>query len=298
MGAKEQPVSRRYLSLGDSMQLQPVTRAGPALALSPDGTRLAFIGDTLFRIWIKSRDALEPVVIAGTERASNPVFSPDGRWIAYTADNQLRKVPVEGGASVTIADSVGRTFGLAWLDDGTLVFPVSSLLGLRRVSQTGGPISIALDDSVFGGLAPIAPTPLPGARGVLFQVCASGCVTMSLHVLDLNTGREKLLFKNAGMGWYLPSGHIFYVRNDGVALLVPFDLKTLEPRGWGRVQPAESGSGGQHDSVRSGVGRSIQFLRHVARWAAGRRGSRQQQLGTRHLDQAARPRPFRPAHVQ
>ena len=230
-GAEERPVARRYVSLGDSVQLQPVSQAGPALALSPDGTRLVFVGDSLSRLWIKRRDGLDPVVIAGTEHASSPVFSPDGRWIAYQADNKLRKVPVEGGASVAIADSVARSFGLAWLDDGTIVYPPPSLLGLRRVSQAGGPSSIAIDDSVFKGLAPIVPTPLPGARGVLFQLCGSGCVTMSLHVLDFKTGREKLVLNNAGMGWYLPSGHLFYVRSDGVALLVPFDLNTLETHG-------------------------------------------------------------------
>ena len=229
--AAERPVERHYLSLGDSVRLQFVTLSGPPLALSADGSRLAFIGDTLSRIWVKHRDALDPVLLPGTEGASSPVFSPDGTWIAYTAGNHVKKVRVDGGASITIADSAGTGLGLAWLDDGTLVFPTTSLLGLRRVSQAGGPVAVVLADSVFGGLAPMEPTPLPHARGVLFHVCSSGCVTMGLHVLDFRTGKEKLLYSDAAMGWYLPTGQLLYLRPDGVALLVPFDLATLEAHG-------------------------------------------------------------------
>jgi len=229
--AEERPVERHYLSLGDSAHLQALIVTGPPLALSPDGSRLAFVGDTLSRLWIKRRDALEPTMLPGTEGASGPTFSPDGAWLAYIANNHLKKVRAEGGASITIADSAGTGFGVAWLDDGTLVFSAANLLGLRRVSQSGGAVSVTIPDSLFKGLAPMLPTPLPHGRGILFQVCASGCVTMGLHVLDFKTGKEKLLVKDAAMGWYLPTGHFFYVRRDGVALLVPFDLTTLEMHG-------------------------------------------------------------------
>ena len=118
----EPPIERHYLSLGDSAHLQTVVTIGPPIALSPDGSRIAFIGDTLSRIWVKRRDALEPVLLPGTDGASSPVFSPDGAWIAYVANNHLKKVRADGGASVPIADSAGTGFGLAWLDDRTSSF--------------------------------------------------------------------------------------------------------------------------------------------------------------------------------
>jgi serine/threonine-protein kinase len=233
VGAAGRPIERHYLSLGDSAHVQMFVGIGPPLALSPDGSRLAFIGDTLSRIWVKRREALEPVLFPGTEGASSPVFSPDGAWIAYVANNHLKKVRAEGGASITIADSAGTGFGLAWLDDGTLIYPTTSLLGLRRVSESGGPVTVTVADSVFKGLAPMLPTPLPHARGILFEVCASGCVTMELHALDFKTHREKLVLKDVAMGWYLPTGQLLYVRRDGAALAVPFDLGTLETHGAG-----------------------------------------------------------------
>src|SRR6185437_1485800 len=121
-------VARRYMSLGDSVQMQIAQRVGLPLALSPDGSRLAFLGDTLFRIWVKRRDALDAVPLAGTEGASSPTFSPDGQWIAYVSDGHLKKVRADGGVSITIADSAGTGFGEAWLDDGTLVYTDASLL--------------------------------------------------------------------------------------------------------------------------------------------------------------------------
>ncbi len=231
--AADRPIERHYISLSDSVPLQTARLAGPPLAISADGSRLAFLGDSLSRIWIKRLDDLNPAVLPGTEHATSPVFSPDGQWIAYTAGTQLKKVRVDGGASITIADSVSVGYGVAWLDDGTLVYPSVSLLGLRRVNESGGAVSVVLPDTVFKGLAPIFPTPLPHTRGLIFQVCSSGCVTMSLHVLDFKTGQHKLLFNDVAMGWYLPNGDLLYVRRDGVALVAPFDLSKLETRGAG-----------------------------------------------------------------
>jgi len=229
--AGDRPIERHYVSLGDSVQLQSSKLVGAAIALSPDGAALAFVGDTSDRIWVKRRDVLDPTPIPGTEHAGDPVFSPDGEWIAYTADGQIRKVHTDGGPSITLADSVATGYGIAWLDDGTLVFTNQTLLGMRRISAAGGPVSVALADGVIHGDVPLLPTPLPGSRGVLFVDGASNGVRSSLHVLDLKTGKQKAIVDGVVMGWYLPNGELLYVRRDGVALVVRFDLSDLSTRG-------------------------------------------------------------------
>jgi serine/threonine-protein kinase len=223
--AAREPATWQYITLGDSVAL--LTQS-PGMALSPDGSRFVFKDDRQNgRLWLKQRGELNPRPIDGTERAQNPVFSPDGEWIAYVADGRLKKVRTSGGASVTLADSVAGGYGgAAWLDDGTLVYVPPSLQELRRVSASGGPSTVVLSRgqaSLAGGGAGM-PVALPGARGVLFQLCGSSCVTMSIHVLDLRTGKEKLLLDDVAQAWHLPSGHLLYVRRDGVALVAPFDL--------------------------------------------------------------------------
>ncbi|MDH4045009.1 MAG: hypothetical protein OEW06_11165, partial [Gemmatimonadota bacterium] len=230
--ASRQPTTWQYISLGDSVRL---TMLFPALALSPDGNTLVFKDNAVNGLlWVKQRGQLRPTAIPGTERASNPVFSPDGEWVAFTADGRLRKVRASGGAAVTLADTVAGVFGGAtWLDDGTLVYVVPTLNELRRVSASGGEGAVALRDTslVGGGIG--YPVALPGARGVLFQYCASSCVTLRIHVLDLRTGRQKVLLEDVVQAWYLPSGHLMYVRRDGVVLAAPFDLDALEITGEG-----------------------------------------------------------------
>jgi serine/threonine-protein kinase len=218
-----QPATWQYVTLGDSLTL---TTQVPAMALSPDGSMFVFKDDRQNgRLWIKQRGELNPTPINGTERAQHPVFSPDGEWVAYVADGHLKKVRASGGASVTLVDSAAGGFGgAAWLDDGTLVYVPPNLLELRRVSAGGGSSTVVLSGAALAGGGVGHPIALPGSRGVLFQVCGSSCVTMSIHVLDLRTGKEKLLLDDVARAWYLPNGHLLYVRRDGVALVAPFDL--------------------------------------------------------------------------
>jgi len=220
----------QHVTLGDSAAM---VGGYQAMALSPDGSMLVFKDDRQNGLlWVKRRDRLDPTPIPGTERAQNPVFSPDGQWIAFSADGHLKKVRASGGATVTLADSVGPGFaGVAWLDDGTLVFGTPALTRLMRVSDAGGPSTPLLTaDSLSGGGIGL-PVALPGSKGVLFQYCTSGCTATRIHVLDLSTGHQKQLLPDAVSPSYLPDGRLMWVRLDGVVMAAPFDLGRLEITG-------------------------------------------------------------------
>jgi serine/threonine-protein kinase len=234
-GAADRQPSWQYVGLGDSAT---VALDAPAMALSPDGNALVFKDSHQNgQLWVKRRGELDPAPIPGTERAQNPVFSPDGEWVAFVADGHLKKVRASGGPTTTLADSVAIGYGgAAWLDDGTLIYVTPNLGELRRIPAAGGAITVVLPDSVLqrtgvvgGGIG--QPVPLPGSRGVLFQLCTAGCVTMSIQALDLRTGKVKALLENVAQAWYLPGGRLLYVRRDGVALAAPFDLRRLEITG-------------------------------------------------------------------
>jgi len=217
-----------YIGFGDSAH---VTLNVPALAISPDGSTIVFKADVQDgRLWIKRRGELDPTPIPGTERAGATAFSPDGQWIAFVADQHLKKVRLSGGAVVTLADSVWNS-GAAWLDDGTLIYANLGFNAMRRISAAGGTPTVVLRDSALFGRSASGFGPLPGGRGVLFTSCTAGCATMNLWVLDLRTSKAMRLFDDVAQGWYLPDGQLLFVRRDGAALVAPFDLKKLEPTG-------------------------------------------------------------------
>jgi len=218
---------------------RPVSRSGlafpagqtptGAMELTRDGARLVYQGpgDSGGQLWVKERDRYEATPLAGTAGSGMPATSPDGKWVAFVQRSQLKKMPVTGGAAITIADSV-QPFGMAWLDDGSLVY-TGSQFDLRRVSGDGGTSTRVWRDSTVAGAFT---TPLPGARGVIFVACSQNCLQADLRVLDLRSRASRSLqLPDAVQGWYLPTGRLVYVRLDGSMFTVPFDLGSLETRG-------------------------------------------------------------------
>jgi serine/threonine-protein kinase len=224
-----QRVARHLVELADNVGVRR-SGAESALAISPDGLRIAFVsdsGDGL--LWVRRLDELRPQPLLGTDGARWPTFSPDGEWIAFVRRGGLEKVRTDGGATIKLADSVSSSFGgVAWLDDDTMIFSDEGL-GLRRIDAAGGPVSEWLTPASGRGEA--APTPLPDARGVLFLSCSSNCVDMAVRVLDFESGEVHVVAEEAVRGWYLPTGHVVYVRRDGAALAAPFDLGSLSVTG-------------------------------------------------------------------
>jgi len=79
----------------------------PVLAVSPDGTQLAYAASDSAgtkRLYVRPIDSLEARLLAGTEDASTPFFSPDGQSIGFFAPGKLKKVQISGGAALTLAD--------------------------------------------------------------------------------------------------------------------------------------------------------------------------------------------------
>ena len=98
------PVTRMVITLPPGDQLAALDY--PAVAISPDGTQLAYVairGGTR-QIYLRGLDSLEARPLAGTEEASSPFFSPDGQWLGFFAGTTLKKISVSGGAALTLAN--------------------------------------------------------------------------------------------------------------------------------------------------------------------------------------------------
>ena len=136
--AAEDPSLMRF-----TMDTGPTDIIGPTMAISADGTRVAYRAPNPNGFpWLVTRLLSETTatVLAGTEGAYNPFFSPDGEWIAFFSfsTSKIMKVPVQGGVPVALADaSIGR--GGSWGEDGTIVAELDPFSGIWRLSDQGGP---------------------------------------------------------------------------------------------------------------------------------------------------------------
>ena len=228
------PVSRYALSFATAQA--PV--ADRPIAISPDGSHLAYIGPGEVggtQIWLKSRDSDEAEPLAGTSTAVSFTFSPDGRWIAFTQQNQqVKKVPILGGAAIALADFAQATRGIAWLDDGTIVYLESGARVLKRIPDVGGPATVIWEADSTQPTTAYYPVAIAGGRGVLFTVCegGAGCpAAMDVWAANLRSLKAQRVAPGAIRAFYAPTGHLVYVRRDGGMLAVPFSARSLRATG-------------------------------------------------------------------
>ena len=207
---------------------QSITAAfGQAVAISPDGTQVAYTANQ--RLFLRSMPELEPRPIAGIDTAvTSPVFSPDSRSVAFwsSADQMLERVAVSGGGAVKICRA-DRPLGVRWGTDG-IVFGQANK-GIMRVSANGGTPEILV--SVKDGEQAYGPQILPGGETVLFTL-ASGTAaqrwdTARIVTYSLRSGERKTLVDGGSDGRYVPTGHLVYATG-GIVFAVPMDLNRLE----------------------------------------------------------------------
>ena len=206
--------------------------ADDPIAISPDGRQLVYAtsGDSK-QLYLRAMNWLKPTLIPGTEGARVPFFSPDGQWVGFFAEGKLKKVPLAGGATLTVCDAeVG--YGASWGTDNAIIFAPTYTAGLLRVSASGGtPEEITSGPSEQGVLASLWPEVLPGTTSVLLTILTgAGLENMQIAVLSMGTGERRILVEGGAHARYASSGHIVYARGSSL-LAAPFDIDRLEVTG-------------------------------------------------------------------
>ena len=194
------------------------------VALSPDGTRVVYVANN--RLYHRSIDAGEASPVPGVEPgARNPFYSPDGRWIGFWQDRQLKKVSTAGGIPVALC-AAQNPQGVSWSPDNTILYGQGSD-GIWRVSAAGGTPEQVV--KVGEGEMTHGPQLLAGGRSILFTLArgndwnAAGIVVQSP-----STGRRRVVIEGATDARYMSTGHVVYAKR-GSLLAVRFDLATLAP---------------------------------------------------------------------
>jgi serine/threonine-protein kinase len=198
--------------------------------LSRDGTRLLCLelhGNNP-NLALRALDQTEGKPIPGTEGKVLPALSPDGQWmVAGGADGKLIRLPVTGGAGITLSDGPFR--GAYWGDDDNIVFATSK--GLMRIPAAGGTAQVLTTvDEAKGESSHVTPFVLPAARALLFTVVSGPAGQVVL--LDLKKNTRRVLIQDGRDARYVPTGHLVFVRG-GTLFAAPFHLSRLALAGGG-----------------------------------------------------------------
>lgn len=158
----------------------------PSMALSPDGSQVAFVANQnrVPVVWVRALDRIESRALAGTEGASLPFWSPDGREVAFFAGNELKRVDLAGGTPIVIAHAPNGRGG-TWGRDGTILFAAGLNSPILRVPVRGGAADRATQlEPGSGGHR--WPHFLPDGRRFLFSTTLGAESTNGVHLGSLD----------------------------------------------------------------------------------------------------------------
>ncbi len=206
------------------------------VSISPDGRKIAFTAqrssDPRPSLWIRALDSIgtKPVYqnFTGGPSAPHPFWSPDSRFLAFSADQKLRRVDVSGGPPQTICDTPPGFTGGAWSPQGVII--LGSSAGLMRVSADGGtPTMLTMVDPSRKETGHTGPTFLPGGSHFLYLRRSpenNGIYVGSLDVRASTQDNRQLLVTDLPAEYApLPgsrSGYILFLR-ESTLMAQPFD---------------------------------------------------------------------------
>jgi Tol biopolymer transport system component len=203
-----------------------------ALALSPDGTNVAFAAmrDNVSRIWIRPVKSMASRSLPGTDGAAFPFWSADATGIGFFAGGRLKRVVVATDEVVDLAAAPNGRGG-AWNEHGEIVFSPDDGAALFRVPADGGPVTAVttLGPAAVEGHA--WPEFLPGGRHLIYTDYTIDTRRYGICLFDLDSRRTSRLVAAYSSGAYVPSGHILYKNKDGALVAQRFNLFTRTASG-------------------------------------------------------------------
>ena len=191
-----------------------------AIDVSGSGDRIIFIGNHNGRphIFVRELSDFEARVIPQTEGAYACTFSPDAREVAYFVGNSLRKIKIDGGVPVSLAE-VANPMDIIWDNDNTIYFSADEGNTLYKYSQKAELVSNA---DFFNSLSRV-----PDTDYILIsseeKIGLYNLKSNSIIDLDLRGANPK----------YIPTGSIVFMRGTTLMIAaIDFKHKKLlsEPR--------------------------------------------------------------------
>jgi Tol biopolymer transport system component len=208
-------------------------------APSPDGRYVAFNARDEKRvaaIFVRSLDAAASRRIGGTDGATTPpVWSPDGRSIAFFAGGVWKRVDINGGPPISIVANIQANLGASWGSGDVLLLSPANRTSLFKVPIGGG-----------GSLQPVTtlnnerenshrwPHFLPDGRHFLFTVRSDSPDRLGIRLGSLDSTDVRALANVASAAVYAEPGWLLFVTPDQVLMAQPIDPATWTLRGQAR----------------------------------------------------------------
>jgi Tol biopolymer transport system component len=200
------------------------------LALSPGGRTLAIVAYSVqandYALWTYEVGGRRTSSLDGTQGATYPFWSPDGRSIGFFADGKLKKVDVAGGQVQVVCEAPhGR--GGTWNRDGVIVFTPEASGGISRVSAAGGnPVEITKPDASRSEQSHRWPMFLPDEKHFLYlAVNFSGELEKNAIFLgSLDSQEKRLIVNTSANAAYAEPGYLLYMRSKTL-VAQPFDQR-------------------------------------------------------------------------
>src|SRR5215472_1564195 len=168
---------------------------GSPIAISPDGSRLVFVGAPAGKpsqLYLRQLDQQTAAPIPNTEEATEPFFSPDGQWVGFFANGKMRKVSIHGGPGTPLCDAQ-IPHGASWITNEAIIYAPDLGSGLMRISPAGGaPQTLTNPNTKEKELSHRWPQLLPGSKAVLFTIqlmTQASYDDARIAVLSLQTGK-------------------------------------------------------------------------------------------------------------
>ncbi len=197
------------------------------VAAAPDGRSVVFVAaqQHVNILWIRTLDSEEPRPLEGTEDARSPFWSPDGRYIGFSANGKLWKTTASPGPVELITD-IGIPMNGSWTSGGEILFENRKSYGIYRVAAAGGqPIPVLEPQPPHSW--PMWPHALSDGRHFIYFEQGEN---RGAYVASLDGRTRKLLIRSNSRVEYAEPGYLLFVR-EGVLFAQRFDLGRFELRG-------------------------------------------------------------------
>jgi serine/threonine protein kinase/Tol biopolymer transport system component len=198
------------------------------LALSPDEQTLAIVAYSAqannYVLWTHEVGGRQTSSLAGTQGASYPFWSPDGKFIGFFADGKLKKVGVSEGRVQVLCDAPNGRGG-AWNRDGVIVFTPGGLGGLFRVTSSGGsPVEMTKPDPTRFESSHRWPVFLPDGKHFLYLAAnfTGHLENNAIFLGSLDSQERRSLVSTSANAAYAEPGYLVHLR-DKTLVAQPFD---------------------------------------------------------------------------